>query len=146
MANKDVIYIRHPRAELQAFRSPTGMVGRWTGKKAHEVQAHAIVFAPKPGQGRGYSTGETAANIRVKGPTVGRSGPEATIVSDTNHAVFVHEGTHPHVIKARPSGKMVFFWRKVGRVVFRDKVFHPGARANPFLVKALRSVFGGPGR
>lgn len=143
---KDVVYVHHRLAEFRAFESPTGMTGRWTGKKAHEVQAHAIVFAPKPGQSRGYATGETATTVRVKGPALGRSGPEATVVSDTDHAVFVHEGTPPHVIRARPGGKMVFFWRKAGRVVFADRVNHPGTGANPFLVRALRAVFGGPGR
>ncbi len=142
----DVVYVRHRIPEYRAFRAPTGMVGSWTHKQAEAVAAHARLLAPKPGQGKGYATGETALSIRVRGPIVGRSGPEATVLSDTDHAVYVHEGTHPHEIKARPRGKMIFFWRKAGQVVFKDKVFHPGTRANPFLVKALRAVFGGPGR
>lgn len=145
MAN-DVVYVRHRPAEFQAFRSPTGMTGRWTLEQGHKVAAHARLLAPKPGQGRGYATGETALSIRVDGPTLGRSGPEVVVKSTTDHAVFVHEGTPPHIIKPRIKEQLVFFWRKAGRVVFKDSVRHPGTKANPFLVKALRAVFGGPGR
>ena len=145
MAN-DVIYVHHRAAEYRAFRSPTGMTGRWTLEQANKVATHARLLAPKPGQGRGYATGETALSVKVDGPTVGRTGPEARVLSSTDHAVFLHEGTPPHEIKPRFANKMVFFWRRAGRVVFRDRVWHPGTRANPFLVNALRAVFGGPGR
>lgn len=141
-----VDYVHHRGAEFKAFRSPNGMTGQWTRQQAEKVAAHARLVAPKPGTGQGYATGETAANIRVRGPVIGRSGPEAEVASVTDHAVFLHEGTPPHEIKARAANKMVFFWRKAGRVVSASKVFHPGTKANPFLVKALRAVFGGPGR
>lgn len=142
----DVVYVHHRPAEYHAFWSPVGMTGRWTLGQANKVAVHARMLAPKPGQSRGYATGETLTSIKVDGPTVGRTGPEARVLSSTDHAVFVHEGTLPHVIKPRYADKLVFFWRKAGRVVFRDKVFHPGTKANPFLVNALRAVFGGPGR
>jgi hypothetical protein len=58
----------------------------------------------------------------------------------------VHEGTEAHTIKAKPGGKMMFFFRKAGRIIFDDKINHPGTPANPFLVNALKAVFGGPGR
>jgi hypothetical protein len=142
----DVTYVRHRIPEFQAFESPTGMVGQWTAERAALVASHAARLAPKPGQGRGYATGDTASSIRVNGPTRGRSGPEATVSSNTDHAVFLHEGTKPHTIKARRAPKMVFFWRKVGRVVRKEEVFHPGTPANPFLLRALQIVFGGFGR
>jgi hypothetical protein len=143
---EDVVYIHHKPAEFKAFRSPQGMSGRWTFSQAEQVAAHARLLAPKPGQGKGYATGELAANIHVKGPTIGRRGPEAEIVSSTDHSVFVHEGTPPHIIKPRFAEQLVFFWRKAGRIVFKDKVRHPGTKANKFLLNALREVFGGPGR
>lgn len=142
----DVVYIHHRPAEFRAFRSPNGMAGRWTRGQAEKVAAHARLLAPKPGQGQGYATGETALSIKTDGPSIGRRGPEATVVSSTDHATYVHEGTVPHTIKPRYASKLVFFWRKAGRVVFANKVRHPGTKANPFLVKALRAVFGGPGR
>jgi hypothetical protein len=143
----DVVFYEHHRAvEAKAFQSPVGMVGRWTGRKAVDVAAHAKLVAPKPGQGRGYATGQLAANIRSSAPTVGRKGPEADVVSSTDHSLFVHEGTAPHIIRARPTKKLMFFWRNAGRIIFDSEVHHPGTPSNPFLVKALRNVFGGPGR
>lgn len=145
MAN-DVVYVRHRIPEYKAFRSPTGMVGLWTLEQGEKVAAHARLLAPKPGQGEGYATGETVLNIRVRGPIVGRNGPEVEVVSDTDHALYVHEGTIPHIIRPRNAEKLIFFSRKTGMVMFKDKVFHPGTKANPFLVKALQAQFGGPGR
>lgn len=145
MAN-DVVYVRHRPQEYESFRSPVGMTGQWTLKRGNDVAAHSRLIAPKPGQSKGYATGETASNIKVVGPTVGRLGPEVDIVADTDHAIFVHEPTHAHIIKPRFTNKLVFFSRKAGRVLFKDSVFHPGTRGNPFLVNALRKVFGGPGR
>lgn len=138
---KNVIYERHRAVEIKAFHSPGGMVGRWTGQKAQEVAGIARVEAPKPGQGKGYATGETASSIRTGVVKAGRKGPEADITSATDHASVLHEGTPPHEIKAPPGKKLVFFG-KAGRVVV-NKVFHPGTRANPFLMRALRKVFGG---
>lgn len=143
---KDVIYIRHRPVEYAAFKSPHGMVGRWTIRKAEEVAVQARLGAPKPGQGQGYATGNLAANINAKGPTVGRKGPEAEVIADTDYSLHVHEPTRPHIIKPRRAEKLVFFWRKTGRVVMKDKVRHPGTKGNPFLVRALQKVFGGPGR
>lgn len=142
----EVIYVRHRINEFRAFESPTGMVGTWVGQRAAQVASHAAALAPKPGQGRGYATGETAASIRASAPTRGRTGPEATVTSDTDHARDLHEGTKPHIIKPRRAPQLVFFWRKKGRVVHKNKVFHPGTPANPFLLRALKIVFGGPGR
>lgn len=142
---KDVVYIHHKPAEFRAFRSPTGMTGRWTTEQTEKVAAHARLVAPKPGQGKGYATGETAANIKTSRTVAGRRGPEADVIADTDHAIHVHEPTHAHVIKPRFAAKLVFISRTGGKV-FADKVFHPGTRGNPFLVNALRKVFGGPGR
>ncbi len=145
MANK-VTYVHHPVAEYRAFRSPTGMSGVWTQQQAQKVAAHArLVTAPRPGIGKGYATGETAASIKASRSVVGRRGPEADVTSDTDHAIYVHEPTHAHIIKPRFKEKLIFFSRTRGKV-FADKVFHPGTRGNPFLMNALRAIFGGPGR
>jgi len=147
MANH-VIYEHHRDAEFRAFRSPTGMAGQWALEQANKVAMHARALAPAPGRSE-YATGRTVNSIRAGAPTIGRSGPEVTVGAHTGYAVFLHEGTLPHKIKARPTNlgnKMVFFWRKVGRLVFPKEVNHPGTAANPFLVKALQAVFGGFGR
>lgn len=61
-------------------------------------------------------------------------------------AIFHHEGTRPHVIRARhltargQPGFLRFFWPKVGRIVYAREVHHPGTRPNPFLRSSLEDV------
>lgn len=139
----DVNYVRHRGAEHRAFRSPTGTVGTWTTKKTAEVAAHAITFAPKPGQSRGYATGELVKDIKPGRTVTGRTGPESSVQSGSDHSVFVHGGTGPHIIRPRRPNKFLVFRTRFGRTVFAKSVRHPGTPANKFLWNALRAVFGG---
>jgi hypothetical protein len=61
-------------------------------------------------------------------------GVEAT----ADYAAAVHEGSRPHVIRARRAD-VLHFWSH-GREVFRKSVFHPGTRARPFLRNAGQRV------
>lgn len=61
-------------------------------------------------------------------------GVEAT----ADYAAPVHEGSRPHVIRARRAEFLHFWWH--GREVFRKSVWHPGVRARPFLRNAGRRV------
>lgn len=56
-----------------------------------------------------------------------------TVFANTPYARFVHEGTRPHAIYPKHARCLVFFWPKVGRTVFRKRVWHPGYAGNPFL-------------
>jgi hypothetical protein len=49
------------------------------------------------------------------------------------YAVFVHEGTRPHIIRVR-SAKVL----TDGVRFFGPQVRHPGTRAQPFLTQALQ--------
>lgn len=51
-----------------------------------------------------------------------------------NYAIFVHEGTAPHVITAR-NGKVLA--NKGTGQFFGKVVHHPGTKANPFMPKIL---------
>ena len=53
----------------------------------------------------------------------------AEAVVDVEYAEFVTMGTQPHVITGNP---LVFYWPKVGKTVYFNKVNHPGTSANPF--------------
>lgn len=143
---KDVTYVHHRATEARAFRSANGMVGKWVTQKTAQVAAHSIAQAPKPGQGRGYATGELARNIKPERTVVGRTGPESRVISGTGHSVFVHEGTAPHIIRVKQPNKLMVFRQRAGQVVFTKLVKHPGTPANDFLLRALKLVFGGPGR
>lgn len=59
------------------------------------------------------------------------------IESNVAYAEYVHDGTRPHVIRAR--GRALRFVVG-GRVVYARSVQHPGTRARPFLTRALQEV------
>jgi len=50
------------------------------------------------------------------------------------HALFVHWGTRPHVIK--PKNKKALRWAGGGGFVFAKSVKHPGYRGDPWLTQA----------
>lgn len=83
-----------------------------------------------------YSTGRLKASIHWSVQTAGwnvrgRSGTELI------YAMSVHEGQPARRIVARRKPHLVFFWRRVGRVVRRYSVNHPGTAPQPFLIQAL---------
>lgn len=61
-------------------------------------------------------------------------GVEAT----ADYAAAVHEGSRPHLIRARRAEFLHFFWH--GREMFRKSVWHPGTRARPFLRNSAERV------
>lgn len=67
---------------------------------------------------------------RMVGPFVVTGGVHA----NTDYAAAVHEGSRPHIIRARNGGFLHF--RAGGREVFVRSVQHPGTKARPFLRNA----------
>ncbi|QGH75274.1 hypothetical protein I5G61_gp26 [Mycobacterium phage Quesadilla] len=61
-------------------------------------------------------------------------GVEAT----ADYAAAVHEGSRPHLIRARRAQYLHFWWH--GREVFRKSVWHPGVRSRPFLRLSAQRV------
>jgi hypothetical protein len=50
------------------------------------------------------------------------------------YAAAVEGGAAPHIIRPHPPRRyMKFYWRKVGDVVFFEKVHHPGQRGKGYL-------------
>jgi hypothetical protein len=62
---------------------------------------------------------------------------------DADYALMVHDGTPPHVIRAR-RGQVLRF-TVGGRVIYVRQVRHPGTRPRPFLATALQEVAGREG-
>jgi len=54
------------------------------------------------------------------------------------HAVFVHWGTKPHVI--RPKNKKALRWAAGGSFIFAKFVNHPGYKGDPFLINAANQA------
>lgn len=79
-------------------------------------------------------TGELKASIRPDGQEVAPLFVSGKVTAHARHAVFIHEGTRPHLIHARGKGPMVF--KSKGRLRFAYVVRHPGNKGNPFLLRA----------
>lgn len=122
-------------AEL--LRSPAGVVGQMLITRATRVQVAAKHDAPR----RSGCLGDTIVKRAVEEDPVGLS---IRIVSDTTpctppgkepYSYFVHEGTPPHPIIARPGGVLAFDW--MGQTIFVKSVQHPGTQPNRFLSNNL---------
>jgi hypothetical protein len=101
-----------------------------------------------------YTTGRLAASIKDKGPFVDAERIHGSVGTDLSYSRVVERGsglygpTHSkYTIRPRPSqglgdprGRrfMKFYWRRVGRVVYLEKVRHPGQRGKHFLLNAAR--------
>lgn len=90
----------------------------------------------------GVDTGRLRANTREQ-QGVSASGPFSQVVSGwtgtqggaRSYVMPHHDGSPPHIIRARRAKTLRFVWR--GEVVFRRQVRHPGTRGTKFLTRAL---------
>lgn len=103
--------------------SPVGAVGKDLARRAIRVTNKAKQLCPK-------DTGRLSQSITWK-ITVSGLGLDAIVGTNVEYAVYVHEGTRPHVIEGKPW----LYWKGAAHPVRR--VNHPGTRAHRFLVDAL---------
>ena len=61
------------------------------------------------------------------------SGFQGMIYTDKHYAIYVHEGTRPHII--RPKNGRALMWP--GAPHPYRMVHHPGTKANPFVTRTL---------
>lgn len=104
---------------------------RLHSRMTREIAALAVVYAPQ-------DTGELDRSIREDHQAVTPLRVSGGVTAHAGHAVFVHEGTRPHVIHAEGGSPMAF--RIGGMKVFAETVHSPGQRPNPFLSRALHEV------
>ena len=115
------------------------------------VKAVARIAREKaPDSGNAHEGGKLGKKGKLKRSityAVRKQGKQGIIRAKAPHAHLVHDGTRPHVIRAKSratAGRAagLFTRRKAiaipigGRLVFRKEVRHPGARAQPFLTEA----------
>lgn len=131
MARKDVTWVPDPAGQQFEFRSWEGTVGKFMRKKTTEVHIRSKVTAPR-------RTGALAAgHIKSEGHT--NSGElEGQVIAVPEYALYVHEGTKPHVILPRRKKVLRFFSQ--GIMVFTPDVFHPGNKANKYMLRALQKA------
>jgi hypothetical protein len=140
----DVTFVPDLKAWQKNFKSwnPSGVLGGWMTTKMKVVQTLAIAEAPGPGKtprnrtGHNYATGDLESSISVGHGSWGAGELEGTVVAAPKHAIFVHNGTKPHIILPKRA-KVLKFKSRRGLTVFAKKVNHPGTSANPFMKRAL---------
>jgi hypothetical protein len=130
-----VRFVRHPIAFNRAFRSWAGPVGQALRSDTELVAVAARVTSPR-------DTGELAAGHETD---YGHHGVhhdlESRVIAVPKQAIYVIKGTEPHVIQAKRASRLVFFWKKVGRIVSFKSVNHPGhPQANNYLLESLKRI------
>lgn len=98
-------------------------------KSVLKVQSEAIHRAPVNKQSGGGNLRQSIRSSVVR--LVGQ------VVAYADYALFVHEGTKPHEIRA--INKKALANRRTGQF-FGKLVHHPGTRAQPFLKEAVKAA------
>ena len=135
MARVNVTH-RYNSGNARALLQPGGGIHRDMRKRAIRVQTAAKrrIAAPP----RRIDTGRLRNFIQIV--EIPRGGVIVQrIGTDVEYAIFVHEGTRPHII--RPRNASVLAWRGPTGMVFARSVNHPGMAANPFLRDGLHEGF-----
>lgn len=128
------------------MRSPNGPVMRMLIEDGEAVKDEAKrrvgVYEPPPaGPQRARRPGTLRDSI-VKRIGVEDGLPVVQVGSDDPIALWHHEGTESHTIEPRTRPRLVFYWKKVGRVVTALRVNHPGTKPNRFLTDSLAILRG----
>lgn len=124
------IHLDQPELSRQVQGHARLAVSRWQRRTATQARQDVPV-----------KTGRLGQSIRegdVK--TTGPYSAGGSVSANTHYALYVHEGTRPHVIRPRRAKALRFVVG--GRVVFAQRVNHPGTRARPFLRNAGVRVAG----
>lgn len=119
--------------DLGALGAQVGpILAREAASLTRRISAQAKMNVPVLTGNLGRSIEEDA--IRFVGPFRVETG----VTAKANYAGFVHDGTRPHVIRARPGGVLAF--PGAGGTVYAASVRHPGTRPRPFLKNAADEV------
>lgn len=142
---KQVTFVQDRKGMDRLKKGKGGTVDRYITRVTKDTDVYAHGFVPKPGgppHGRShinYSTGELSGSIISRVRTV-KGEREGHVIAIPEHAIFVNEGTKPHVILPKRATVLSFFWARKGIHAFFKKVNHPGTKPNPFLWKALKKA------
>jgi hypothetical protein len=140
MGALQVIYDGAAMAELLA--SPTGPMGLFLLERGEMIKRISKVnIGLMTEQHTGCLEASPVKRFSSDGPML-----TVTIQSDTSpcaedhksYSLFVHDGTAPHVIDARPGGVLAF--ESHGQIMFATSVNHPGTAPRPFLRSALEQL------
>lgn len=119
------------KAELNKLKySPNGMVGTYLKGRAQRLSALAKAQV-------GVDTGDLKRSIHYK---IVRNGNDliARVGSEDRKALMHHNGTRPHIIRARKAQALRF--KQHGKIVYAKVVNHPGTKPNRYLTDNLQKV------
>ena len=107
----------------------------WAEERLLDPLSRRILMAAK--REAPVLTGALRASLHVEKHTVGTTITH-WVGSRVNHAYLIQSGARPHMIFPRKRyGKLVFYWKKVGRVVHLPYVHHPGFKRVNYLQRPL---------
>lgn len=105
------------------LKAAEGVTGRYLKKQAMKVRMAAQAQV-------GVRHGALKLSINVSQERTS-TGQVVKIGSSLPYALVHHEGTRPHMIRARNGGVLRF--AASGRIVYSRAVLHPGTRPNKYL-------------
>src|SRR5262245_47909162 len=121
---------------LEAITHGREVGRRLVTKVVGEIRALAVfetAFGP-------YTTGNLALHMESEVIDV-PTGIRGRVFNRLPYAQVVHDGASQHMIFPRPPRTYLkFHWRKVGRVVYLDRVRHPGMKGKKYLTKHLAAI------
>jgi hypothetical protein len=121
-------------AELAVFTGWAGPVGKSVERLAKETVFRQRAMAAK-------KSGAMAAGMHYTKGHWSR-GIQFDAGSAVDYAAANDQGAKPHVIKAKNAPFLVFFWPKVGRVVYFKSVNHPGNKPYNWAMRGLERALG----
>ena len=118
-------HVLFPKGIAEVTRSPNGPVVKDLYKRAKRVERAAKKDV-------GVRSGALRASISTY-DYVSRPWPTFRVGSKLRYALVHHEGSKPHVIKARRPGKRLKFTVSSGATIYRRAVRHPGSKGRKYL-------------
>lgn len=121
-----------------ALRSWSGrVVDEWGDQLADAMRDEAPIGTPSPTQTR--PPGELRESIRAERVShFGGSTMRTRLVAPVIQARTTDKGARPHIIRPVRAKSLRFYWPKVGAIVHRQSVSHPGNAPAPWWQEGLR--------
>lgn len=119
------------RTELDhLLNNPRGSLGR-------EMHRQGALITQMARAQVGKKTGNLMRSITYS-VTRSTAGQTLTVTATARNALMHHEGTRPHYIM--PNASRVLRFKTGGRVVYAQRVLHPGTKPNRYLTDPMRRV------
>lgn len=141
----DAEVVIDPQKLAELLRSPSGPVVRRLmadGQHVKEAARQQVGVSPAgpvlKGNRRPGTLRDSIVTRLISHPNP--LGFAVMVGSEDPIALIHHEGTEPHLIRARNSPVLVFWWPKIGQLMRVRYVNHPGTQPNRYLTDSLAAL------